>query len=286
MGDPQTRSGGEQVHADDERWYLNDQRDFLRRSIDDARAEHEAGDLTDRDFSLLMARDEHKLTEVESDLARLGPLVEPSDAPDTTPDPASAPAPATGAAPRSRWRLVGIVASSALIILGVAILLVHALNPRLPGQASSGSITQSQAQLIEQQLNQAATLNNHGQVANALSLYEKVLAEDPGNPNAIAASGWLEWNAGATKGSRSLMSLGRVTEEKAIRLEPTYYAGHLFLGLILLNQDDNAPGAAAQFTQFLADGPPASEVQEVAPQIKGAYTKAGLPVPAALTTPG
>ena len=282
MTEPPTASGVDRAHVDEERWYLNDQRDFLLRSIDDARAEHEAGDLTEHDFSLLLARDQRRLMEVEAELALVDPPGEPSETPGVTPDPARP----AGAARRSRWRLIGIVACSALIILGIAILLVHALNPRLPGQASSGSITQSQAQLIEGQLNQAATLNNNGQLASALKLYEKVLAEDPNNPNAIAASGWLEWNAGATKGSRSLMALGRAGEEKAIHIEPTYYGGHLFLGLILLNQDDNAVGAAAQFTQFLADGPPASEVKEVAPQIKGAYTQARLPVPAALTTPG
>ncbi|HEY6429506.1 MAG TPA: hypothetical protein VIX84_19950, partial [Acidimicrobiales bacterium] len=41
----------------DERWYLTDERDFLRRSLDDADRERDAGDLSDGDHALLTARD-------------------------------------------------------------------------------------------------------------------------------------------------------------------------------------------------------------------------------------
>ena len=51
-------------------------------------------------------------------------------------------------------------------------------------------------QLIEQQLSAADVLNNNGQAVQALQLYDKVLSEDPTDPDALAASGWLEWNYG------------------------------------------------------------------------------------------
>ena len=57
----------------DERWYLNDEREFLRRSLEDAAREHDAGDLSDEDHALLIARDAARLAEVEGELAALDP---------------------------------------------------------------------------------------------------------------------------------------------------------------------------------------------------------------------
>jgi tetratricopeptide (TPR) repeat protein len=281
MADPTTSDVSDRAQVEEERWYLNDQREFLLRSIADAQAEHDAGDLTDEDFSLLVVRDRRRLAEVEAELEHLAPPPSSAD-----PRPVLPLGPAVDVAKIPRWRLAGIVASCVLIICGVVILVDHALSPRLPGQAISGGITLTQAQLIEQQLAQASTLNNGGQFTEALTLYDKILSEDPTNPKALAQSGWLEWNAGASDDKPSLEALGRKAEEKAIRESPTFYAGHLFLGLILQYQDNNASGAVVQFNKFLAESPPAAEVQDVASKIKDAYTAADLPIPSALTTPG
>jgi tetratricopeptide (TPR) repeat protein len=275
------------ARAGDDRWYLNDQRDFLLRSIADAHSEHDAGDLSDADFSLLVARDRRKLADVELALGELAPLPPPPPASrpvETAPGGAT---PSVAEAPRTpRWRLVGILASCALIVIGVLILVDHSISSRLPGQAVSGGITQTRAQLIEQQLAQAATLYSGGQTAQALTLYEKVLSEDPTDPTALAQSGWLEWNAGASDKQRSLETLGRRVEEETIRVAPNFYGGHLYLGLILLYQDNNPKAAVVQFNKFLADAPPLAQVSAAAPKIKDAYTAAGLPIPAALTAPG
>jgi tetratricopeptide (TPR) repeat protein len=293
MTDHSVSDVGGGSRAGDDRWYLNDQRDFLLRSIADAHSEHDAGDLSDADFSLLVARDRRRLADVELALGELAPLP-PSPAPPPPPPP-SRPAdeapgestPPVADAPRtSRWRLAGILASCALIVIGVLILVDHSISSRLPGQAVSGGITQTRAQLIEQQLAQAATLYSGGQTAQALTLYEKVLSEDPTDPTALAQSGWLEWNAGASDTQRSLETLGRRVEEQAIRVAPNFYGGHLYLGLILLYQDNNPKGAVVQFNKFLADAPPLAQVHAAAPRIKDAYTAAGLPIPAALTAPG
>ena len=94
------------------------------------------------------------------------------------------------------WRRLGIVGACLLIAAGAVILVVHYVQARQPGQASSGSVTVSQAQLIEQQLAQASTLNQKGSTKAALVLYDKVLSEDPSNPNALASAGFLQWNVG------------------------------------------------------------------------------------------
>jgi len=291
MTDHSVSDVGGGARSGDDRWYLNDQRDFLLRSIADAHSEHDAGDLSDADFSLLVARDRRRLADVELALGELTPL--PSSPPPPPPPPLPADTASSGATPpvadaprTSRWRLVGILSSCALIVIGVLILVDHAISPRLPGQAVSGGITQTRAQLIEQQLAQAAALYSGGQTAQALTLYEKVLSEDPTDPTALAQSGWLEWNAGASDKQRSLETLGRRVEEQTIRVAPNFYGGHLYLGLILLYQDNNPKGAVVQFNKFLADAPPLAQVSAAAPKIKDAYTAAGLPIPAALTAPG
>jgi Tfp pilus assembly protein PilF len=177
------------------------------------------------------------------------------------------------------WRRIGIVGSCLLIAFGLFVLVVHFVQARQPGQASSGSVTVSQAQLIEQQLQEADALNQQGSTEAALVLYDKVLSVDPSNPHALAYAGFLQWNVGSTAHVASLTRIGRAEVETAIRSNPSYGQAHLFYGLILENQDHNHTAAVAQFAQFLNDAPPASELAQAAPLVEGAYKAAGLPLP-------
>jgi Adenovirus L4-33K/L4-22K len=280
----------------DERWYLSDERDFLLRSLADADREREAGDLAEQDHAVLVARDGARLLEVEDELAALDAVTPTTTTTTTTATDAAA---ATDAArtsassaepaeperrPMSRWRKVGIVASCLLIAGGAGILVAHFVQARQPGQASSGSVTVSQAQLIEQQLAQASTLNDKGSTKAALVLYDKVLSEDPSNPVALASAGFLQWNVGTTAQVASLVRVGRAEIETAIKDSPTYYQAHLFEGLVLENQDHNHAAAVAQFNDFLADDPPSAELPQAAPLVAPAYQAAGVPLPTAFTT--
>jgi tetratricopeptide (TPR) repeat protein len=268
----------------DERWYLTDEREFLRRSLADADREAEAGDLSSEDHALLVARDRSRLAEVEGELAAL-------DAAASTP-------PGTAAVPRSEraqpapperrpmalWRKLGIVAACLLIAGGAVILVVHSVQARQPGQASSGSVTLSQAQRIVQQLGQANTLDQQGSTKAALELYDEVLSEDPSNPAALAYAGFLQWNVGTTAHVASLVRIGRAEIETAVKDGPSYFQGHLFYGLVLANQDHNDTAAVAQFEDFLADGPPAAELSQAAPLVSGAYEAAGIALPSQFST--
>ena len=276
-----------QDERQDERWYLNDEREFLRRSLDDAALEHEAGDLSDEDYSVLAARDSTRLAAVEAELALLGP--EPSEPPDEV-------APSTGSGTTDgtertvcpRWRKVGIAASCLLIVAGVVILVVHFVQGRQPGEVSSGSISVSEAQQMEQQLGQAQTLAAAGGAANqqrALALYNDVLGQDPSNPAALAGAGWIMWNLGTNSHVPGLVEDGRAEVTRAVKVSPTYYQAHLYLGLILANQDHNNNAAVVQFAEFLADGPPPNELPVVAPEVDPSYVAVGKPVPAALALP-
>ena len=265
----------------DDRWYLTDEREFLLRSLDDADRERAAGDLSDEDHAVLVARDSARLAEVEAELAALVPE-------QTAPAPAPAPAPASRPAeggperhPLPLWRRIGIVAACLCIAAGLAILVTHFVQARQPGQASSGSVSLSQAQLIEQQLQQALALNNQGNTKGALELYDKVLSEDPSNPAALAYAGYLQWNVGSSAHVASLVKIGRAEIETSIRNSPSYFQGHLFYGLVLENQDHNDAAAVAQFNAFLADDPPAGEPAQVAALVAAAYQGAGVALPSA-----
>ena len=76
------------------------------------------------------------------------------------------------------------------------------------------------------------------------------------------------------------MRIGRAEIETSVKDSPTYYEGHLFYGLVLENQDHDNAAAVTQFNDFLADGPPAAELPQVAPLVAGAYKATGAPVPA------
>lgn len=274
-------AGDRRGDATDLRWHLEDERAFLQRSLDDADRELEAGDLSVEDHATLLARDVARLTEVEAELAAL----EPEPAPEPGVDEAAAdPAPAPERRPLSGWRRAGIAASCLLIAFGAVVLVVHFVQARQPGQASSGSVTVSQAQLIEQQLQQALTLNNQGRTKQALLLYDKVLSEDPSNPAALAYAGWLQWNVGTSAHVTSLQRVGRAEIERAVHVAPTYAQGHLFDGLVYENQDHNHAAAVDQFNDFVADGPPPAELAQVAALVAPAYQGAGQPLPSAFSS--
>ena len=261
----------------DARWRLEDERAFLQRSVDDADRELQAGDLSAEDHAVLVVRDATRLAEVDAELAALEPATALEEPKPAAPEGA-------GRRPLPGWRRAGIAVSCLMIALGAVILVVHFVQARQPGQAPSGSVTVSQAQLIEQQLQQALVLNNRGQTRQALVLYDKVLSEDPSNPAALAYAGWLQWNVGTSAHVSSLQRIGRAEIERAVHLAPSYGQGHLFDGLVLENQDHDHAAAVAQFNDFLADGPPAAELSQVAALVAPAYQGVGQPLPSAFSS--
>jgi tetratricopeptide (TPR) repeat protein len=285
--DESPRIGQPEREPRDERWYLTDEREFLQRSLSDADREREAGDLSSEDHAVLVARDTARLADVEVELAALdvSSSASSTSSKSSAAERAGRSQPAQSErAPMPLWRKLGIVASCLLIALGAVILVVHSVQARQPGQASSGSVTLSQAQLIEQQLGQATTLDQQGSTKAALELYNKVLSEDPSNPAALAYAGFLQWNVGTTAQVASLVRIGRAEIETAIRNAPSYYQAHLFYGLVLANQDHNNAAAVAQFNDFLADGPPAAELAQAAPLVSDAYKAAGVALPSPFST--
>jgi len=276
---PATESG--------ERWSLLDRRDFLRRSLEDADLEHDAGDLGDTDYALLRHRDEVRLADVEAQLEAL----------DTDPGRI---APSSRSRSRSRERVparqrtalsgparifhrprrrvwMGVVGTLAVIAGGV-VLVVNLTTARLPGQVATGSLTLTGVKLVEQQLDQAALEVGEGHLVTALQLYKEVLSESPRQSTALAEGGWLEWESGKAAGNASLIAKGRASVSEATRAAPKFYAGHLYLGTIELDQGDDT-GALTQYKLFLSDHPQAKWIKDYAPEIRKAYAAVAQPLP-------
>jgi hypothetical protein len=81
-----------------------------------------------------------------------------------------------------------------------------------------------------------------------------------------------------------LTTQGRQEIERSVKISPGGYDGHLFLGLILANQDDNYTAAVTQFNDFVFDDPPPSLVASAAPLVAPSYQEAGVVLPAAFAS--
>jgi len=259
-----------------DRWHLEDEREFLVRSLADADAELEAGDLTSEDHQLLVGRDRRRLEVVEAELASLG-VADPGN------QAAGAPA-----APRRRFKRRGWMAVGGVVALAAAavLLVVSLTTSRLPGQPSSGSVDVNAQQKIDQQLAQATTLVAEGDVGGAIALYGSVLGEDPNQPEALAEWGWLSYQVGVKAGNAALIRDARGVVARSVEADPSAPAGHLFDGIIVLQQDHDAVRAVDQFAQFLADHPTAAQIQSSAPYLRQAYAQADEPLPSQVAAAG
>ncbi len=283
-----------------------DRRNFLLRSLADADAEYLAGDLSDQDYLALRQRDMVRLSALEAQAGHQHVTAGVAAAPGRSsvalddrvaeaelPGPRAADAevvaePDTGLqerpGPRRRGRRSWWFLGGAVVAFGAALIMAVTLfaSNRQPGQAITGTFAQSQAQQLEATLAQAATDENQGQAGQAAQLYQSVLDKHPANEVALAQLGWLEYQTGVQGSSTSLITDARTKLNRAVRLDPADYAARLYLGTLLLQRDGNAPAAVAQYQRFLANGPPAALVAQAAPEIRDAFTKAGLPVPTAV----
>lgn len=171
-----------------------------------------------------------------------------------------------------------MVAFAAALVVAVSFF----ASDRQPGQSVTGSFSETPQQQIAETLAQAATDENEGQLSQAAQLYRSVLTGHPDNEVALAQLGWLEFEIGREGDSPSLVADARTTLNRAVQLDPGDYAVRLYLGTVLFQQDGDAAGAVAQYRHFLADKPPADIVTQALPELRQAYRKAGVPLPADL----
>ncbi len=298
-----------------DRWRLLDERDFLRRSLEDAREEHEAGDLADDDYAMLRRRDERRLAEVEAalvavdDAERLAasdgcsdqdrdrvrtasaagaPVVASADGRPSRRDAGTRPGRGrqrVGSARRAaedprgrrrrRWLALGGVV---LLVAGATLLAFEVASPRLPGQTPTGSIDLSTAQKEASLLQAAQADVDRGHASQALQLYGQVLDLNPKTPVALAEWGWIEWQAATAAKKANAAADGEAAVARAVQLQPSLYAAQYYLGTMQLAAGQTA-GAVAHYQAFLDDHPSSPWLDDAAPDIRKAFQDAGQPVP-------
>jgi tetratricopeptide (TPR) repeat protein len=172
-----------------------------------------------------------------------------------------------------------VVTAVVAVVIGAAVwALVAQLSSRLPGETVTGSVTLSASQQTARTLAQAQTLENEGDAADAVKLYQSVLQRQPNQEEALAEVGWLEYEAGAQAKQATLLARGQRQEQKAESIDRRAFAPHLYLGSMFLAE--GRPGqAVAEYRQFLADHPPRATVVAAAPFVTRAFSAAHQPVP-------
>lgn len=258
-------SGGSRVE-------LQEERDFLLRSLDDLEREREAGDLDEADYESLR----------DSYTARAAAVLRAIEDPDAPPAPDDTPVP--GPAPRRRrgWARPVLVTAAVLAVAVLAgVLVAGSAGERLPGDPSSGSLT---ATGPSSALARARLLIGKNRTLEAIKAYDEVLRDDPRQPEALAYRGWLLRLAGRAAGNRALVDSGLAFVDRAVAADPTYPDAHFFRGFILYQDRGDPAGAVAEFRAFLDNDPPKGMVPVVEDVLRRALADvaaAGQPAPPA-----
>ena len=265
---------------DDEADRLLDTISLLEKSIADAHAELEEGDLEQEDFDAIVARDTERLAAARAELDARDPSTRmaPStvDAAHHETAPGEPPAASEGT-PRRRRPLV----VAAIVVLAGALGVGLALGIGRLTTHSSSRPTFSAAQInqIETLLPQAASLVQSGRVTEGLKVYDQILAIDPAQPEALAEAGWLTFQAGVSARSNDLASKGAAEIRASVESDPSLAPSRLFLGVVELIGAGNPSAAMVQFREFLRLKPSAALVAKAEPYIQKAASDLKIAVP-------
>jgi tetratricopeptide (TPR) repeat protein len=182
---------------------LEEQRDFLLRSLDDLEREREAGDVDDADYAAL--KDDYT--------ARAAAVLRAIEAGRLTP------APEARRRSVTRSVVVGLGVVAFAVLAGT--LLAQAVGRRDAGEVATGDIRQS----VTEKLNEAGRRGSSGDMAAAIDLYDEVLQDDPGNAEALTYKGWMLTLSGEpSDGLTALLD--------AATANPTYPDVHAFLAIV------------------------------------------------------
>ncbi len=213
---------------------LEDQRDFLLRSLDDLEREREAGDVDEHDYETLKddytARAARAIRAIESHQARL----------------------AAAKRPRSWRRSLAVGAGVAAFAVLAGVLVAQASGRREAGDALTGEIRQSTRGLLIE----AQGLASQQRYDEAIEVFDEVLATQPDHAEALAYRGWAQYWSGDAPGAVETLTA-------AIEADPGYPDTFALLAVILSRS--GAPAEALDvLDRFESLDPPPSALQLVA----------------------
>ena len=213
---------------------LEDQRDFLLRSLDDLEREREAGDVDEHDYETLKddytARAARAIRAIESHQARL----------------------AAAQRPRSWRRTLAVGAGVVAFALLAGVLVAQASGRREAGDALTGEIRQSTRELFIE----AQGLASQQRYDEAIEVFDEILATQPDHAEALAYRGWAQYWSGDASGALETLTA-------AVEADPEYPDTFALLAVILSRS--GAPAEALDvLDRFESLDPPASALELVA----------------------
>ncbi len=211
---------------------LEEERDFLLRSITDLEREHTAGDVTDDDFATLRDGYTSRAAEV------IRAIAEGRDA-----------LPARRPIATRSWLIGGLVAVVAVIVIGLVLRAGTTDDAAsAPSSAASASFCPPQTDDVNTLLVDARS-SIVADASCALDLFQRVLAQQPDNVEARTYLGWTialdAMRAGLTGPEltrRGETALGLI--DSARQLDPSYVDAQCFTAIIRFRFLGDAAGAA------------------------------------------
>lgn len=238
---------------------LEEERDFLLKSLDDLEQERASGGIDDASYQAL--HDDYT--------ARAAAVIRAlRDGVDTRPEQEQRPA-------SRRWLvIVGLVAFA--VVAGVV--LAFALGARLPGETSSGNTgspdgqqasTMDRRERLERavaanpddvasRLLLAQYLEADNDLAAALQQYDAVIGIDPGNAQAQAQSGrilYLTATEADPTDAADLVDASRARLDKAVELDPELADARFFRAIVLANEYGDFAAAQGDLQRYLVAAP-------------------------------
>jgi len=209
---------------------LEEERDFLLRSIEDLEREHAAGDIDDRDYATLRddytARAARTIRAIEARQLRVRALAEQPR--------------------RSLPTRLAILAGVVLFAVLAGVLVAQSAGRRDAGQTATGSIRET----TRTQLDRALAAATDERYDDAIRIYDEVLADQPRHAEALAYKGWAQLLAGD-------LGDGVVTLIQAVEADPDYPDPHAFLAIAFYRLDRPETALAELRRLDELDPPPA-----------------------------
>lgn len=222
---------------------LEDERDFLLRSLRDLDEERAAGDLDDAAYHALKDDYTAKAAAVLRQLESGPSPVEEPPLSSTDGRPAARPS-----SKARRGRLVLGVMLLAAVSGGAGYAVAQSSGERLAGDEATGDLPEGSVDRITK----ANALVAEGEILAAVKVYDDLLEDDPENPVALAQRGWL-----LSRVDPSLVDSGLASVDRSIAADPRYPDAHFFRAMILWKAKGEPAMAVESFQRALDANPPA-----------------------------
>ena len=158
---------------------------------------------------------------------------------------------------RRSWARVAVAGAGVVFIAGGASWAVAASSgTRLPGEEITG--TPLAPETLAAELQSAQSYEARSDLPDAIKQYQKVLAAQPDQVQALTGEGWLL----AGTGQPGLLQQGLGLLRSAEKAAPTYAAAHLYRGLALLSERDYGD-SIPELQWYLANQPEPQLVTQV-----------------------